>query len=116
MPDNFPSILPLPPEVAAQIKSSTAIPSLRSIVLGLIANSLDAKAHKIDVNVDFRRGAASVEDDGHGIPPNEFAEAGGLGKPHREQFGDVVKNEADGSQTHLRTKARTLRMGGMGPS
>ncbi|KAL2041203.1 hypothetical protein N7G274_006148 [Stereocaulon virgatum] len=82
MPDNSSSILPLPPEVIAQIKSSTAIPSLASVVFGLLANSLDAKANKIDILVDFRRGTASVEDDGQGIPPNEFTETGGLGKPY----------------------------------
>jgi hypothetical protein len=86
MSDSPSSILPLPPEVVAQIKSSTAIPSLASVVFGLLANSLDAKANKIDIVVDFRRGTASVEDDGQGIPPNEFTETGGLGKPYREEI------------------------------
>ena len=84
MPDTIPSILPLAPEVAAQIKSSTNITSLSTVVLGLLANSLDAEARRIDINVDLRRGAASVEDDGNGIPPKEFSEYGGLGKPYRE--------------------------------
>ena len=84
MPNTTPSILPLPPEVAAQIKSSTTITSLSLVVLGLLANSLDANARRVDVNVDLRRGAASVEDDGDGIPPKEFGEHGGLGKPYRE--------------------------------
>lgn len=84
MPNTTPSILPLPPEVAAQIESSTTITSLSIVVLGLFANSLDANAQRIDINVDLRRGAASVEDDGNGIPPREFGEDGGLGKPFRE--------------------------------
>ena len=84
MPSTTPSILPLPPEVAAQIKSSTTITSLATVVLGLLANSLDADARRIDINVDLRRGAASIEDDGVGIPPKEFGEDGGLGKPFRE--------------------------------
>lgn len=79
-----PSILPLPPEVAAQIKSSTTITSLSIVVLGLLANSLDADARRIDIHVDLRRGAASIEDDGTGIPPIEFGEDGGLGKSYRE--------------------------------
>lgn len=79
-----PSILPLPPEVAAQINSSTTITSLSIVVLGLLANSLDAGARRVEINVDLRRGAASVEDDGIGIPPKEFGEYGGLGKPYRE--------------------------------
>lgn len=84
MPNTIPSIRPLPAEVAAQIKSSTTINSLSVVVLGLLANSLDADARRVDINVDLRRGAASVEDDGIGIPPKEFSEYGGLGKPYRE--------------------------------
>ena len=86
MPNTIPSILPLPPEVAAQIKSSTTISSLATVVLGLLANSLDADARRVDINVDLCRGAASVEDDGNGIPPKEFGENGGLGKSFREVY------------------------------
>ncbi len=77
-------ILPLPAEVAAQIKSSTTISSLNHAILGLLVNSLDAGARKIDISVDFPRGACTVEDDGHGITPAEFSDTGGLGKPYRE--------------------------------
>lgn len=84
MPNDTPPILPLPPHVAAQIKSSTAIPTLASVVLGLVANSLDAEAFKIDISVDFGRGTISIEDDGVGIPPREFTENGGLGRLHRK--------------------------------
>lgn len=82
MQTTTPPILPLPPEVAAQIKSSITITSLSIVVLGLLANSLDAHARRVDINVDLRRGAASVEDDGIGIPPQEFGEDGGLGKSY----------------------------------
>lgn len=74
------SILPLPDEVVAQIKSSTAIVSLNGVVLELLKNSLDARAAKVDLDVDFARGACTVEDDGVGIAPLEFREEGGLGK------------------------------------
>lgn len=74
------SIRSLPDEVVAQIKSSTAIVSLVGVVLELLKNSLDAKATKIDVTVDFARGDCTVEDDGLGIAPSEFREDGGLGK------------------------------------
>lgn len=74
------SIRPLPNEVVAQIKSSTAIVSLNEVVLGLLKNSLDAKASKIEATVDFARGGCVVEDDGLGISPAEFSEDGGLGK------------------------------------
>ena len=73
-------ILPLPTDVAAQIKSSTTIPSLASVVLGLVENSLDAGSRRIEINVDFRRGSCTVEDDGIGVAPEEFEESGGLGK------------------------------------
>ncbi|KAJ4988227.1 hypothetical protein SVAN01_06323 [Stagonosporopsis vannaccii] len=74
------SIRPLPDEVVAQIKSSTAIVSLTEVVIELVKNSLDAKATRIEVTVDFARGACVVEDDGLGISPAEFSEDGGLGK------------------------------------
>lgn len=79
-------ILPLPAEVAAQIKSSNTISSLNHAVYGLLENSLDAGARKIDISVDFLRGACTVEDDGHGIAPTEFSVNGGLGKLYRELY------------------------------
>lgn len=82
MQAQIPQILPLPVEVAAQLKSSTAIPSQECVVVGLVENALDASARKIEVSVDFRRGSCSVEDDGYGILPVEFSEIGGLGKPY----------------------------------
>ena len=87
--DGICTIRPLPPQVAAQLKSSAAIPSLASVVLGLVANSLDANARKVNVSVDFSRGAASVEDDGMGIPPKEFGDSGGLGRPHRRNLNTI---------------------------
>ena len=77
-------ILPLPVDVIAQIKSSIAITSLAGAVLDLIKNSLDAKACKVEITVDFPRGSCTVEDDGLGIHPAEFHEEGGLGKLHSE--------------------------------
>ncbi|KAI0851964.1 hypothetical protein F5Y00DRAFT_228297 [Daldinia vernicosa] len=76
------SIQQLPEHVIAQIKSSTAITSLNSVVCGLVNNSLDAEATKIVVSIDYIRGNCSVEDNGLGIPPEEFKSAGGLGKLH----------------------------------
>ena len=75
-------ILPLPADVAVQIKSSTSITSLSDVVFGLVKNSLDAGATKIEVVVDSQRGSCMVEDDGHGISPVEFQDHGGLGKSH----------------------------------
>ena len=77
-------ILPLRPDVAKQVNSSTAIPSLNSVIVGLFKNSLDAGARKIDVEVDYRTGTCTVEDDGLGIAPKEFYDDGGLAKQYRE--------------------------------
>jgi DNA mismatch repair protein MLH3 len=76
------TIHPLPAEVVAQIKSSVAITSLSDVVLGLLGNSLDAGALRVEISVDFGRGGCTVEDDGAGIPPTEFREDGGLGRLH----------------------------------
>lgn len=66
----------------AQIKSSVVITSLNNVITGLIANSLDAQATKINLFVDYARGNCSVEDNGSGIPPSEFSDDGGLGLLH----------------------------------
>ncbi|KAI1800702.1 hypothetical protein F4811DRAFT_537666 [Daldinia bambusicola] len=76
------SIQQLPEHVIAQIKSSTTITSLNSVVCGLVQNSLDAAATKITISIDYIRGNCSVEDNGLGIPPDEFKPTGGLGKLH----------------------------------
>lgn len=76
------SIQPLPGDVVAQIKSSTAVTSLNGAVCGLLQNSLDASASRINISVDYSRGNCSVEDDGDGIAPESFREDGGLGKLH----------------------------------
>jgi DNA mismatch repair protein MLH3 len=86
------SIQALPPEVVAQIKSSTTITSLNGVVCGLLKNSLDACATKVEIAVDYRRGSSMVEDNGVGILPCEFGEDGGLGKLYREDFLNNIKN------------------------
>jgi len=77
------SIRQLPDHVVDKLKSSAAVTSLNSVVCGLITNSLDASATRINVRLDFVRGDCLVEDDGIGIEPREFLEDGGLGKLHR---------------------------------
>lgn len=76
------SIKPLPGDVVAQIKSSVIITSLHNVITGLIRNSLDAEATKINISVDYSRGNCSIEDNGIGIPPSEFRDSGGLGQLH----------------------------------
>ncbi|EHA50358.1 DNA mismatch repair protein [Pyricularia oryzae 70-15] len=76
------SIKPLPPEVAAQVKSSSVITSLNGVALGLLRNSLDANATKVNISVDYRLGNCIVEDNGFGVPETEFRDTGGLGKLH----------------------------------
>lgn len=76
------SIKQLPSDVVAQVKSSVVITSLNMVVAGLLKNSLDARADRIKLSVDYGRGTCSVTDNGVGIPPIEFREEGGLGKLH----------------------------------
>ncbi|KAL8650508.1 MAG: hypothetical protein Q9210_003783 [Variospora velana] len=82
----------LPEEVAAQIKSSATLTSLEDVIVGLLKNSLDAGSRRIDVSVDFSRGACTVEDDGCGITPEEFLETGGLGKAFHTSKFDTASN------------------------
>ncbi|KIW05351.1 uncharacterized protein PV09_03867 [Verruconis gallopava] len=88
-PGSEPSLRPLPATVVARIKSSATISSLAGVVLGLLQNSLDAGSTKISVDVDFTRGNCTVEDNGYGIAPSEFAENGGLCKLYcTSKYGD----------------------------
>ena len=100
-------ILRLPAEVAAQIKSSTVIPSLANVVVSLVENALDAQAAKIRINVDYVRGACTVEDDGHGIPPQEFLEDGGLGKPCCEFVEELWRGILTDIDRHIKAQLST---------
>ena len=105
-------IRPLPADVAAQIKSSTSIPSLPRAVLGLVKNSLDAGASKIELSVDFGRGSCSIEDDGLGILPAEFECSGGLGKPFR-RFETRYKKRLESHQYMQILLSTIPRLGSM---
>ena len=74
----------LPGDVAAQIRSSTAVASLNDAVIGLVRNALDAGASHVEVQLDYSCGGCAVEDNGSGIPPAEFLPDGGLGKLYCE--------------------------------
>ena len=76
-------IRPLPDVVVSQIKSSSVITSLNTVILGLLRNSLDSGATRVEISSNFERGNCSVEDDGRGIHPCEFTVDGGLGKMYR---------------------------------
>ncbi|PNY21906.1 DNA mismatch repair protein [Tolypocladium capitatum] len=79
------SIRRLPDDVVDKIKSSAAVTSLNGVACGLLKNSLDAGASKVNIRLDYVRGNCTVEDDGLGIEPREFRADGGLGKLHRER-------------------------------
>ncbi|KAL7943839.1 hypothetical protein V8C42DRAFT_328585 [Trichoderma barbatum] len=76
------SIRPLPEDVVGKIRSSSTITSLNGVVCGLLKNSLDAGATKVNIQVEYARGNCIVEDNGLGIVPGDFAEGGGLGKSY----------------------------------
>lgn len=101
------SIKPLPADVVAQIKSSVVITSLNNVICGLIKNSLDAEATKINLSVDYSRGNCSVEDNGLGIPPSEFRDDGGLGQLHCMWEGSArTQNTMNYSGTNHLIKTR----------
>ncbi|RFU77102.1 dna mismatch repair mlh3 [Trichoderma arundinaceum] len=76
------SIRPLPEDVVGKIRSSSTITSLNGVVCGLLKNSLDAGATKVNIYVEYDRGNCTVEDNGLGIAPGDFADDGGLGKSY----------------------------------
>ncbi|KAF7544999.1 hypothetical protein G7046_g9658 [Stylonectria norvegica] len=75
-------IRPLPEDVVDKLKSSVVITTLNAVACGLLTNSLDAGASKVNLSIDYTRGNCTVEDNGFGIHPDEFDAAGGLGKLH----------------------------------
>ncbi|GAB1731257.1 hypothetical protein NU195Hw_g4227t1 [Hortaea werneckii] len=91
-------IFPLPPDAVAQIHSSKNITSLQGVVLALLENCLDASATKFDILVDFGRGTCVLEDNGLGIPPEEFTKEGGLGRMYH-----TSKHASAGDVLHGRT-------------
>ena len=91
-------ILPLPAEAISQIHSSKHITSLQGVVLSLLENSLDVGSNRVEINIDFRRGGCMVEDNGSGIPPAEFGEAGGLGRMyHTSKLDNFAQHELHGN-------------------
>lgn len=98
------SIRPLPEDVVAQIKSSTAIVSLVGVVQELCKNALDAHATHIALLIDFAHGTCTVEDDGLGIAPLEFSEDGGLGKLYCESQVSIISASTNSSYRHLKTQ------------
>ncbi|KAJ9652935.1 DNA mismatch repair protein [Neophaeococcomyces mojaviensis] len=68
----------------ARIKSSVQISSLNDIIIELVKNALDAQADSISVELNYCHGFCMVQDDGHGILAQEFAEDGKLAHPYCE--------------------------------
>jgi DNA mismatch repair protein MLH3 len=77
-----PQILPLLPEVRAQLSSSVAIVSLEQVILELLKNAIDANAPFVIIEADLARGYCSVLDHGNGIKEVDLAETGCLGQEH----------------------------------
>ncbi|EED23686.1 DNA mismatch repair protein (Mlh3), putative [Talaromyces stipitatus ATCC 10500] len=82
MTDSDGPILPLPPEVAKKVQSSLKITNLNAVVVELVKNALDAGAGSLSIVVDYKRGGCIVEDDGYGLPAEEFMDGAGLCRPH----------------------------------
>lgn len=84
-------ILSLDQSSAARVKASSVITSLNDVAKGLLSNSLDAGATRIEIILNYQRAQVTVEDNGEGIPANEFGQNGGLGTIHRKVF--IIKDE-----------------------
>ncbi|KAJ4144408.1 hypothetical protein LMH87_003292 [Akanthomyces muscarius] len=76
------SIRRLPCDVIEKIASSSTIVSLNGAVSGLVRNSLDADARRVNITLDYARGNCIVEDDGEGISAEEFGTHRNLAKPN----------------------------------
>jgi DNA mismatch repair protein MLH3 len=109
-------IIPLSPEVQAQLKSSIAITSLSDVVIELTKNSLDAQARAIYIDVDYLRGGCSVEDDGHGIPARELSEGGHVGSMYCKQHSINIHATLTLRQAHQSIICRSIHMASMADS
>ena len=69
-PNNL--VQPLQDRFAKYIRASSVIPSFKSFVEELVLNSLDAKAKKIQINIDSNKLQLEVIDNGHGMIIDEF--------------------------------------------
>lgn len=66
------SIRRLPCDAIEKIASSSTVVSLNGAICGLVKNSLDAGARRVNSTLDYARGNCIVEDDGEGISAEEF--------------------------------------------
>lgn len=63
-----PQLARLPPATASRLRASFILGSLAQAVEELVHNALDAGARSIAVTLDAPNAAASVDDDGAGVP------------------------------------------------
>ncbi|KAM3557092.1 hypothetical protein MY1884_004702 [Beauveria asiatica] len=105
------SIRPLPKDVIEKITASSSIVSLNGAVCGLVRNSLDAGARKVNIVLDYVRGNCTVEDDGEGISAEEFSVNGGLAKPNTASNGSL---SVDGCISTIPVATRTSQFISLG--
>lgn len=70
-------ISPLPLATTSLLRSTLVIPSLPSLLVELVQNSLDARATQINLGVDLDRWTIKCEDNGSGIAWSDLSKVGG---------------------------------------
>lgn len=71
------TIAPLPDSTKSLLRSTLIIPSLPSILIELVQNSLDAQSNNVILSFDLDRWTIKCEDDGWGLTRNEMRRVGG---------------------------------------
>ncbi|GAA6001835.1 hypothetical protein JCM10207_002342 [Rhodosporidiobolus poonsookiae] len=65
-------LLPLPPHSQSLLRSSAILPSLDSILVQLVHNSIDAHATRITATLDLDTFTLKCDDNGHGFDPHNL--------------------------------------------
>ncbi|CUS07104.1 unnamed protein product [Tuber aestivum] len=72
MPITAPPIRLLPESVSARMRSTLTIANISDVISELLQNAIDAGARNLAITVNLGRNSCVLEDDGHGIAPEDM--------------------------------------------